>query len=368
MFDFLLKHPAPDFEALIRVLKGQDMPRRVHIIELGVDAEILKAIADSCSAEPWLDLRYGFEDQPPEIYYRQQVRMYYELGYDCAPIWAAWPGHPSPRQRIADNTAALAAGKKRHWTEEGYGLITSWEAFEAFPWDTIRPDPLPCVIAARYLPDGMKITAGSSYFEHIFENLIGYEALAYLLYDEPELVEQIFQRWGEKVYGFYESVIGLDAVGGIFHADDMGFKTSTLLAPDALRRLVLPWHQRFAALAHQHGKVFFIHSCGNLYRQGIIDVLIDVVRIDGFHSFQDVILPVNDFKDRYGARVGTLGGVDMDKLARLDPDALRPYVRGILDHCMPLGRFAMGSGNTISNYVPLENYAVLLDECRRWNA
>jgi len=33
---------------------------------------------------------------------------------------------------------------------------------------------------------------------------------------------------------------------------------------------------------------------------------------------------------------------------------------------MPGGRFAFGSGNTIANYIPLKNYAIMLDEARRW--
>jgi uroporphyrinogen decarboxylase len=30
------------------------------------------------------------------------------------------------------------------------------------------------------------------------------------------------------------------------------------------------------------------------------------------------------------------------------------------------GRFALGSGNSLANYVPLQNYFILLEESRRW--
>jgi uroporphyrinogen decarboxylase len=55
----------------------------------------------------------------------------------------------------------------------------------------------------------------------------------------------------------------------------------------------------------------------------------------------------------------------MDKLSRLDEDELRVYVRDILDECMP-HRFALGSGNTVANYIPVRNYLAMLDEARRW--
>ena len=34
---------------------------------------------------------------------------------------------------------------------------------------------------------------------------------------------------------------------------------------------------------------------------------------------------------------------------------------------MPDGRFALGSGNTIANFIPLANYFILLEEGRRWS-
>ena len=78
-----------------------------------------------------------------------------------------------------------------------------------------------------------------------------------------------------------------------------------------------------------------------------------------------VIIPIGRFVDSYGDRVAALGGVDMDKLSRMPEQDLRGYVRGILDDCMP-GRFALGSGNTVANYIPVSNYLAMVDEARRW--
>ena len=93
--------------------------------------------------------------------------------------------------------------------------------------------------------------------------------------------------------------------------------------------------------------------------------LIERVGIQAKHSFEDAIVPIAEFKRRWGGRIGVLGGVDVDKLTRLAPDALRAYVRGIIDECAPGGRFAIGSGNSIPDYVPVENYLTMLDEALR---
>ncbi len=99
-----------------------------------------------------------------------------------------------------------------------------------------------------------------------------------------------------------------------------------------------------------------------------MDYLIEDVGIYAFHSFQDVIIPVAEFRRRCGHRIATLGGVDMDKLVCLDEGNLRKYVRDILDDCMPRGRYALGSGNSIANFIPIENYLVMLEEEAKWSS
>jgi uroporphyrinogen decarboxylase len=360
----LLEHPHPDFEELARVLKGEQEPRRAHVVELGIDQEVLQVISERYLGETWTAWNRWRDGVPPRSYIQRLVTLYYRLGYDYVPTWPIWVNHPPPRRRRTEDTAVLPRGE-REWVDESRGLIGSWEEFERFPWDEIQPDRSPTELAIQYLPPGMKVTVTATLFEHVMENLLGYEGLFYMLHDDPELVEQVFTRWGQKLYQYYESVIDMEPVGAIFHADDLGFKTSTLLPPEALRRLVFPWLRRYAALAHEHGKMFWYHCCGNIYPD-VIEDLIEDVGIDALHSFQDNILPVTEFKARYGHRVAALGGVDMDKLARLNEPSLRAYVRETLDRCMPGGRFALGSGNTVANYIPLSNYLIMLDESRRW--
>ena len=368
----LLEHPAPDFAELGRVLKGEQTPRRVHLVELLIDEPVLRAIAEVSSPpvtryldEAWVPSTAGAQER----YFQQIVTLYYRLGYDYVPVpqWPTlWINHPPPRWRETGDTAGLSRGR-RAWAHEGRGLITSSREFEQFPWDDIKPDMVPYTCVVRSLPEGMKIVVETNFFEHVLETLLGYEGLFYSLHDDPQLVARVFDRWGQKTYDFYRAVVDMEEVGAIFHADDLGFKTSTLLSPQALRRLFFPWLKRFAALAHAHGKMFWYHSCGNLYASGVIEDLIDDVQIDALHSFQDVILPVAEFKARYGDRVATLGGVDVDALTRLDEPGLRAYVRNILAGCMPGGRFALGSGNSVTNYTPLRNYCTMLEESRRWS-
>ena len=192
------------------------------------------------------------------------------------------------------------------------------------------------------------------------DTLFGYQNFCYLIYDNPELVAAVFDKVGKIIYGLYERLLGLPNICGFFQGDDMGYKTGTLIAPNEIRKYVLPWHKKLAGLAHQRKLVYLLHTCGNL--EQIIGELIDDVQIDGRHSFEDEGNPVVDFKRKYGNRTAVLGGIDVDKLCRLPEDALRTHVRQIINACLPGGHFALGSGNTVANYVSIPNYFAMVEE------
>jgi uroporphyrinogen decarboxylase len=352
-----IENPQPDFETFERVLKGETPPAKVHFAELGIDDEVMQAIVEDGFGERWVPL----SDETREAYIAQRVALYHRLGYDFFPSGPEFRNMPQFKERVAADTAGTSR-RTRHWVDEGGGIIKTWADFERIDWDAITPDVEQIEIAARHLPDGMKISVCACLFETCLERFFGYEDLFVLSVEDPALVEKVFDVWGRKVYDAYAACLDCDGVGAIFHADDLGYRTSTMLSPAFLRKTVFPWFAKYAALAHDHGLTYWYHSCGNPL--AIMDDLIDDVRIDAFHSFQDPIITAGDFVARYGDRIAALGGIDMDKLARLPEPELRAHVRETLDACMP-GRFALGSGNTVANYIPVNSYLAMLDEgCR----
>ncbi len=364
-FNPILKKPNPDFDSLVRVLAGEEEATRVHLMELVLDAEIMQAITEQYLDQKWIP----DTEETKEAYIQQTAELFYRLGFDFAVegVWrSVWKNHPSLQSPSTEDTAGKFSRGIREWANEGRGLITSWETLEQFPWEKITVDYRPYELLARSLPEGMKIVVSSSFFEHVLENLLGYEGLFYLMYDDPDLVTEVFCRWGQKVYDYYKTVVTMDRMGAVFHADDLGFKTSVLLPPEYLRRHVFPWFKKYADLAHEQGLQYWYHCCGNVYETGIIEDLIEDIHIDGFHSFENVIIDPKVFKKNYGERVAMLGGMDMDNLCQMSEDTLRSTIRELLGNCMPR-RFALGTGNTVANYVPLNNYLVLLDEARRWS-
>ncbi len=225
-------------------------------------------------------------------------------------------------------------------------------------------DFFPFEYISAHLPDGMGLLtchAGGIY-EHL-SWIMSYEGLCFALIDNPGLVKAVSERVGALLVEFYRNLLDLDRIAAVFGGDDMGFKTGTLISPADLRAYCLPWQKKFAGLAHARGKPYFLHSCGKVL--GIMEDLISDVGIDGKHSYEDAIIRVEDFQARYGGRIAVLGGLDVNTLSHSTEEAVRRRTRELIETCGGRGRYAVGSGNSIPSYVPVENYLAMVDEALR---
>ena len=360
-----LENPRPDIQNFKEVILRKKAPERPPFIELHIDKEVVKDIVETKLNREWVSPESD-DKKDREACLRNYIEVHYRLGYDFVRLTGQFRYssglHFSGKTREGADTASLSRGE-RQWTDESGGVINSWEDFEKYPWPSLGDvDPWASEFVCKNMPEGMGFLAcpTQGVFECGMNTLFGYQNLAYMLYDDPELLKATFDRVGELIYGYYKSVIGLDNLAGFFQGEDMGFKTNTLVSADALREYILPWHKKIAQLAHDNDLIYIFHSCGNV--ESIMEDLIEDVKIDAKHSFEDAIMPVTEFKRKYGDRVGVAGGVDVDKMCRFEGKELRAYVRGIIDECAQNGGYALGSGNSIANYIPLQNFLIMLDE------
>lgn len=351
----------PDFDAFRRCIMREGTPDRVHHVELFLDVEIQKQVSDR------FNIASAFDQSDPFYGLQWSVAVHRFLGYDMvrAPV-----GLDFPRGRHeAEDTTAVAGQRRtqRNWTDEHSGPIGSREDFERYPWpDPAKADYSSMEWLEQNLPDNMSYYVLTA---HILEEptwLMGYETLCIKMYDEPDLVADVFRKCGEIWQSFTEKICQFPRLGVVWGSDDMGFRGQTLLSPDALRENVFPWHRKAAETAHGHGKLYFLHACGQLAE--VMDDLIDDVKIDAKHSYEDNIMGPVEAKERYGDRIAVLGGIDVDFLCRADESAIRKRVRETLDRCQAGGGYCLGSGNSVANYIPVENYLVMLDEGRKYSA
>lgn len=349
----------PDVGELIEVLLRRHVPRRVHHVELFLDAEIKDAVCRRFGLET------GFDGADPLAEARRDIALHAFLGYDMFRVGLARKTvFPTATISAPDTTSGRGQQRaERAWQEEHRGPIRGWKDFEAYPWPKISDLDLSAVEwLEKNLPDTMGWYELTAHVFEILSFLLGYETLCYAVVDHPDLVDAILEKVGAFYVEFTRLLADFPKAAVIWGSDDLGFHSGTMMSPDFLRAKILPWHARCAQVARSKGKPYLLHSCGKL--DAIMDDLIGEVGIDGKHSFEDAIQPVTEAKKLYGNRIALLGGIDMDFLCRSSEPEIRRRVRDTLGACLQGGGYCLGTGNTVANYVPLDSYLAMVDEGR----
>ena len=370
-----IEKPKPDINRWLDAMSGKKVPDKVPMVEYLIDNALMRSILEKMIGRKWVDTSDKTEYMGGQMDFSKdnletinawldnQIAFWYHMGYDFIRVEVSLP-LPAVAL-VTQDTASDNKDQNRAWQGLHDGPIKNWDDFENYSWPKITEENF---YIHRYicghLPDGLGFItchAGGVY-EHV-SRLIGYESLCIKLYDQPDLLKAVVDKLGELIFEYNKFLLELDGLAAIFQGDDFGFNTQTLLPPDVIREYFLPWHKKYAQMIHEKGKVYYLHSCGEV--SAIMNDLIEDVKIDGRHSFQDNVMPVTEAKRLYGDKICILGGVDVHKLSTLNPDELRVYVRDIIDECAPGGRFAIGAGNSIPSYISVENYLTMLDEALR---
>ena len=345
-----------DYEALIDNILRKGTPARPFHMELFHDAEIADAIADR------YDLLTGLSADDPNFSRKKHIAIRRFLGFDYVRGSLTKMDMPLNWDFTEDSAELSSREKGRAYMNEHTGPISSWEDFEKYPWpdpsDPSQADDIEWM--QENLPDDMCMVAHTGHFAEYLMWLFGYETLCYKLADDRDLVRAVADRVLEMHVAELEHVFQYDRVKMMWGSDDMGFKTGLLISPDDTREFILPGHKKLAEMTHAAGRPYLLHSCGNL--SDIIDDLTDDVKIDGKHSYEDTIEDVREVKATYGQKIAMIGGIDVDFLCRSSEEAIRRRVRETLEICMPGGGYCLGTGNSVANYIPLDNYLAMIDE------
>ena len=277
------------------------------------------------------------------------VKAFAAMGYDYATLHASHFHFPTNHKAHA-HTLSLNDDP----------IITDERTFEQYTWpDPEQFDTSVLSDVKRYLPDGMKLMVMSpgGVLENVIE-LTGYDNLCYMLYEQPELAGRLFDEVGNRLLRYYELALQHDSVGFVCANDDWGFNTQTLLSPAQMRQFVFPHHRRIVDLAHQSGRPVILHSCGNF--RDIIDDTI-ALGFDAKHSYEDNILPIERAYDAWHDRIALLGGIDLHFLCTSTEDAIRARTRALLEQTAPSGGWAVGTGNSVPEYLPPHAFFAMLE-------
>lgn len=326
----------PDFRNLERVLM-RDTPDRPTLFEFFLNDRLYRKAPG-----------IHFDESTPYSRKLSVARAFEAYGYDYVTV-------------IAGDYCFTSAEKQLLKTQSlnDLALIRDRESFGAYMWPDIADFPMDDLSRlAEDLPAGMKVIAygPGGVLENVVQ-LVGYDHLCMMLYDDPELAGDIFEGVGTCLLNYYKTVLEYEVVGAVISNDDWGFNTQTMLSPADLRKYVFPWHKKIVEAAHQKGRPAILHSCGKY--DAIIDDVIDDMGFDARHSYEDNIEPIETAYDKLHHRIALLGGIDLNYVCSSTPEEVYLRAKNMLIKGQS-GGYALGTGNSVPDYVPDENYFAMI--------
>lgn len=302
------------------------------------------------------DLQNSANSEERRKGYRMQWAFFRELGLDVG-LFDFWV-NPSMH-----GCGALDGGP---------GVIEDREDFEKYPWESI-PDVFfqkiePQIYALMETrPDDMMALggAGNGPFEMV-QNIVGYINLCYIRTDDEALFDDLFTYMGRAIEAIWTRFMRDygEAFCVMRFCDDLGINHQTLLAPDDIRRCIIPTYRKVTDIVHKYEKPFVLHSCGNT--NAVIDDIITKGGINAKHSNEDVIMPFAEVVARDGDRIGNFGGLDVSVLTTESPENIRKMTLECLEKIQGNGGIAFSSGSSVPEYVPIANYLAMNEAVRDW--
>jgi uroporphyrinogen decarboxylase len=336
-----------DFNQLIKVL-DRKTPDRPVLFEFFLNMPLYDLLS-----------KPEFEDQDMKQHFKDNcinpilATVFHKIGYDYVPVHACNMKFKKEELQTK-STRSLNANF----------MITDRHSFNEFQWPNPEDQDYSGLQKAKdYLPDGMKLVVygPGGVLENVIK-LLGYENLCMMLLDDRKLAGEVFENVGERMVAYYKNACVYDTVGACISNDDWGFKTQTMLSPSDLREFVIPWHKKIADTIHQTNRPVIFHCCGKL--DEVIDDIINVIGYDGKHSYEDIICPVEQMYDKYSDRIAIIGGIDVGFICSSTPQKISERSKGMIDKTSKKGSYALGTGNSVPDYVPAQNYFTMVNAAR----
>ena len=340
------REPKPDFERYMTALHCQE-PDRVPLGDWHVDQLPMENFMDKkiASLQDQIDFWYtaGFDYMTTSSGILEPVRAPEGMTVKGDAVQTEYDQH-----------------REREWALEHDGVVTSWEAFEKYPWPSVDDfDLSKWDTLDRTLPEGMKAVLVLGKIYTTVWMFMGAETFFNALENDPELIAAMFEKVGNIQYETFMRVSEHPCVGAVLNPDDIAHNTGLLIHPRYLKNYMFPWYKKIGDVCRDKGIGYVFHSDGDCTEA--MNDLIDC----GFHGFNPIqpnCMDIDAVKQKWGDKLCLIGNLNLDSTLTLGtPDDVRAEVYERIRTVAPGGGYMVASSNSITDYVPLANMKALLD-------
>lgn len=190
-------------------------------------------------------------------------------------------------------------------------------------------------------------------------SLMGMENLSMAFYDQPELIEEIFEHRTEYVSQVIEKVFKEVRPDFAEFWEDMAFKSGSLVSPVLYRKLTVKHYRRITDLLRSYGiDIVMLDSDGN------VDELIPIWLDGGITCVWPLEIAADTdavaLRRKYGSSLGLIGAIDKRMLAK-GKKAIEEEVMSKVPFLVESGGFIPTCDHAVPPDVSFENYLYYLD-------
>lgn len=340
-------NPKPDINSFIYTLRNQKADF-IPIAELGVHP-IIK--------EKYLGKKI--------VSLKDEIEFWYKAGYDYVKLQPLVDFNPAKIKSDSNLTFNDDGTVFRKWASESSGIITSLRDFEEY----VFPEPNEIDYqrfeeAEKNLPEGMGIIGQYGDIFTMTWELMGFENFSFALFEDDELIKLINDKVGNIVLSMFEYMSQMDQVNVLWYSDDIAYTNGLMVSPETLEKYFFPWLEKIGKIAQSANKPLIYHSDGILL--DVIEKIIDC-GVNALHPIEPKAMNIVDVKKNFGDRLCLIGNIDVDLLARGSKEEVVQNVLFNIENVGFNGGYCVGSGNSIPEYVKLENYVAMIKTVKTYN-
>jgi len=174
----------------------------------------------------------------------------------------------------------------------------------------------------------------------------------------PDLVGEYLDAQVERARQQLEAQAEL-GVRIVWGGGDLADNRGPIYGQRVFREIVLPRLKRIVGYAHKLGLKYVFRSDGDLW--SIAEELFGKSGVDGYGEIDhDAGMRIPEVQERF-PKLTCWGNVSSRLLRRGRPEQVKDAVRELIEKALPMGRWILGSSNTILPKTPVENVLAMYE-------
>jgi uroporphyrinogen decarboxylase len=194
--------------------------------------------------------------------------------------------------------------------------------------------------------------------------LMGYENISFALYDDPDLLTEVFKISNE----FFKEAARLSVEAGcvgIWVSEDLGDSRRGFFRLPHYQKYILPPFVEIVEYVASLGVPVLLHACGC-----ITDYLPDIAqtKVTSVHPLQRTAgMDLKWFKETYGQRFAIIGNIDSSRtLPYGTPDDVEAEVREAIEVAGAGGGYVLASDHSLHDGIPIENILRMFEAGKKY--